>query len=829
PQILRRWPNNAKAAEHKAAVVPDEEVYTQRAPKMVDGRREDAGNVSQLKSTRGRNSYQQQRNRRKFDQHSKSFVKPIGQERADQLRSPVVSSEGYDEWETASESSTRVIREDHSEVRTGKHSSDRTVSTMSQNSSSAHHPSSRTASLHASQTEHPETRSTPVERPRGSKNVQPASRTCPSPSESCNNKNNVQSSSRSRDVQGMEKDVSDGLAGLDINNIASVVVIDDHLVDAVSVDMDDEFEEVLNKRAKKQKAHEMQAKVETEEKRKAREKDRQTRTQTNKRARKNNMKKDKRDDVQKESKKNAESWSKTAEQRKAKEQYPKNVQQSVASEDAPETEDIGSVQEQQVNVRKNAPVTTVWNSAHVAEQKELLEGMQPIIPSPIARPTPRSKSAASCSPPTFQDLVRTHLILSSEQASNEKALTSLSTGTSSEVDDFRLKEKLYKGLWCGEEKETESTLPSNVAKVKPQPQSAADHTQSGCKPAVSVPNSSHVFPPRSPGIAPFASGLSGLMFSPYPVMFGDISFGRGYASIGSVVQPLIPPSNASSPPLCPTLYQQPPSLSNNPPMNQHRLPMRSNYFDQSALFAGNMTQSQNMGWTTGNMLDMVSNNSTTPSQQHPPAQVSSPMQSSHLSMHRGAVPPLLQNHSQTTSRGYDVNMSNMPSNGTHARPPGAGSSAAVPPLPLPPHDLVNMPPPIGTQRVAPFAIQYAGFAPSPLTHPLHPSHSFTQPPPNGRFAQPPPTLHQDAHWEKEAPFSGMRQHVTMFPGHNNMQMNAVQPNQQNKWTVNTNHPHMLPPSQMRSLKMLSSYVVIVVCATGVVKEHKCSDATFFCL
>ncbi|PIO67191.1 hypothetical protein TELCIR_11072 [Teladorsagia circumcincta] len=185
----------------------------------------------------------------------------------------------------------------------------------------------------------------------------------------------------------------------------------------------------------------MQAKVETEEKRKAREKDRQTRTQTNKRARKNNMKKDKRDDVQKDTKKNTESWSKTAEQRKPKEQYPKNVQQSVAAEDAPETEDVGGVQEQQ---------------------------MQPIIPSPIARPTPRSKSAASCSPPTFQDLVRRQIVelpvslsssqplradkydftfdprLHEEQASNEKALASLSTGTSSEVDDFRLKEKLYK-------------------------------------------------------------------------------------------------------------------------------------------------------------------------------------------------------------------------------------------------------------------------------------------------------------------------------------------------------------------------------------------------
>ncbi|VDO60115.1 unnamed protein product, partial [Heligmosomoides polygyrus] len=87
------------------------------------------------------------------------------------------------------------------------------------------------------------------------------------------------------------KNVTDGLAGLDINNIASVVVIDDHLVDAVSVDMNEEFEEVLNKRAKKQKAHEMQQKMEAEEKRKAREKERQIRAQAKKLARQNNLKK----------------------------------------------------------------------------------------------------------------------------------------------------------------------------------------------------------------------------------------------------------------------------------------------------------------------------------------------------------------------------------------------------------------------------------------------------------------------------------------------------------------------------------------------------------
>ncbi|VDO60118.1 unnamed protein product [Heligmosomoides polygyrus] len=393
---------------------------------------------------------------------------------------------------------------------------------------------------------------------------------------------------------------------------------------------------------------------------------------------------EKREDGQKESKKNGESWSKTAEPKKGRD-LKRSSQQTVSSEDLQQKVDkneSGVVQETAADVRRDVPVTTVWNSAHVAEQKELLEGVR--AASHSVSYSEAYSSIEVCCFRFASNVPRS----SQEQVSNEKVLASLSTGASSEAgsmtEDFRLKEKLYKvkGLWSGEEKDTESTLPSNVAKVKPQPQSGAEHVQTDCKPAVSVPSSCHSVPPKSPGIAPFPSGLGGLMFSPYPVMFGDMSVGRGYTSIGSVVQPLIPPSNASSPPVCPPLYQQPPSLSGNPTMNQRQLPMRNNYFDQNAIFANNMPPSQNMGWNTGGMLDM----------------------------------------------------------------------------------LINMPPPIGTQRVPPFAIQYAGFAP-PLTHPVHPSHNFSQPPPNVRFAQPPPPIHQDAQWEKGMNMSqqpGGRQQFTMF-------------------------------------------------------------------
>ncbi|VDL81252.1 unnamed protein product [Nippostrongylus brasiliensis] len=356
-------------------------------------------------------------------QNPRIFVKPIGRDRAERLRSPVVSSEGYDEWETASESSTRAPRDDRSEVTPGSRRGqiqNRAVSSPSVNSPSGRGPT-RGSLQNATRFEQSNAQSPMNDRPRGSKNAQPASRTCQSPSGSCSNKSSKQNSSTSRDLQSMN--VSDGLAGLDINNIASVVVIDDHLVDAVSVDMNEEFEEVLNKRAKKQKAHEMQAKLEAEERRKAREKERQIRAQAKKLAKLNNSKKDKREESQKDTKRNSDSWTSATEQKKGKEHGKRTHQQSSTSEDPPKTEKNEFVeQDQQVSeVRKDVPVTTVWNSAHVAEQKECCGRHNPnvsywwfqvqsIIPSPIARPTPRSKSAASDSPPIFQDLVRRQIV-----------------------------------------------------------------------------------------------------------------------------------------------------------------------------------------------------------------------------------------------------------------------------------------------------------------------------------------------------------------------------------------------------------------------------------
>ncbi|KAJ1374384.1 hypothetical protein KIN20_037067 [Parelaphostrongylus tenuis] len=793
----------------------------------------------------GRNSYQQQRNRRKFDtdQKPRVSINTIGQERADRLRSPVVSSEGYDEWETASESSTRAPQEEHSEaaVASRRIHQNRLNLGTAPNSNMRRNTHRTIIGQNTPYQESNGASSSTVERSRGSKNVQPASRTCQSPSGSCNNNNsntvainatnnnNREGNCRTKENQSIDKNLADGLAGLDINNIASVVVIDDHLVDATTVDASEEFEEVLNKRAKKQKAMELQAKMEAEERRKTKEKERQARAQAKRLARQNHTKKEKKEETKKEPKKDLEAWMKSPEH---------NV----------------------VDDGKKNPVSSkrCGNSAHVAEQKEALDGTPSIIPSPIARPTPRSKSAASDAPPSFQDIVRRQIVelpvslsssqplrgdkydftfdprLHEEQVSNEKVLASLSTAASSEAgsmtEDFRLKEKLYKvkELWSGEEKETESTLPSNVAKVKPQPQSGTEHSQNDGKHTVNAANGCHNIPPKSPSIPPFPSGLSGLMFSPYPVMFGDMSVGRGYTSVSSVVQPLIPPSNASSPPVCQPVYQQPPSLSSNGAINQRQLPIRSNYIDQSAIFPN--SASQNMSWNNG-MLDNVGNAAITGTPQHPPAHLSSAMQPSPHSMalqHPRPLPPaVLQGHSQSLARGYGVNISSMPPNGAHMPPPnGAAAAGGIVPPPIPPPELMNMPPPIGSQRVPSFTIQYAGFAPPPLTHPVHSTHNFNQPSPNVRYAQPPPALHQDAQWERGLTISaaGMRPQFTMLAGNSSPQMNLVRPTQHvNKWGLTGNSSNISSSSQMRQMKVPpQSCVGRVPCATGAVMERKSS-------
>ncbi|KAK6761958.1 hypothetical protein RB195_022887 [Necator americanus] len=782
-----------------------EDSFSQRFTRVRDSRvASTTGHaLSLLSQVKGRHDFQQQHSRRKvkldFHQRSYSEVKSISQDGSNRLRSPVVSSEGYDEWETASESSAPATRENLSDFvigagRTSNRCRNSCAISVTSNLANSNQGSNRSERSQSASYLGSIVVPSNGQHSHGSENALTASRMCQSPSGSYNNDNH----------ENCPRSVSDALAGLDINNIASVVVIDDQLVDAVSVDACEEFEEVLNKRAKKQKALLQQAKLE-EEKRRIKEKERHLRGQNKRVTRQNSTRKDfKKSDVEKGQKKKMEIWNGPAEQKaEIKQQHRSTVESHAIPDSLCTLITSGNMAMNETpEIHKEVPVKTVWNSAHIAEGKESIEGGPSIIPPPIARPNPRSKSAASDTPSGFHDLVRQQIVelpvslsssqpsrgekydftfdphLHEEQISNEKVLASLSTGASSEAgsmtDDFRLKEKLYKvkGLWSGEEKDSESNLPSNVAKVKPQPQSGVEHFHNDGKQVVTIPNGCHTIPPKSPGIAPFPSGLGGFMFSPYPVMFGDMSISRGYTSMGSLVQPLIPSSNASTTPVGQQLYQQPHSLAAAAAVNQRSLQIRSNYMDQNAIFPSNLPPSQNVTWNVPNMLDSTGSAalSGASSPQHPHTHMSSPLQAPAPNMsllHRGhAHTTMTQNHPQSLTHGYGVGISSITvASGPMGPPPTVTATTTLGPLaPIPPPELMNIPPPIGSQRVAPVTIQYAGFPPAPpLTHAIHPSHDFSQPPPSVRFAHPPPNQHSQ--WDKclTRTFAGSRQQFAIFP------------------------------------------------------------------
>ncbi|VDO27645.1 unnamed protein product [Haemonchus placei] len=235
------------------------------AAKSIDGQRGGEGKTSQVKRAKGKNSHQQQRNRKVIDQDPKCSMKPVGLEQTEELRSPVVSSEGYDEWETArSEQILNLLI-------VSPHFCNGTFPLCNE------FPCIALPRLNAKVDPCPSV-SIVLKTAKA-----PVARVCPHPIAATTVTTLIATVGR--------KDATDGLAGLEISDIAGVAVVDDHSVDVVSADQNDDFEEVLNKRAKKQKAHEMQAKLDAEEKRKAREKERQERTQVKKRARYNNMKK----------------------------------------------------------------------------------------------------------------------------------------------------------------------------------------------------------------------------------------------------------------------------------------------------------------------------------------------------------------------------------------------------------------------------------------------------------------------------------------------------------------------------------------------------------
>ncbi|CAI4233171.1 unnamed protein product [Auanema sp. JU1783] len=700
----------------------------------------------------------------------------------DRLKSPVASSEGHDEWETASESSGRV------------HNRERTPSKRPQ-------PQRKLQNS----TENTETKGRiSAERIR-SKNGQPARRTCHSPSDASNRRQSKEKHQQKH--QNEEKaGASDGLAGLDINNVAGVVVIDSHQQD-ISADALDGFEEVLNKRAKKKKLQQM---MEAEE-RKRLQKERQLRLQ-NQRASRLAAKKDK-----------------------------KKVDQEAATSNKENKRDGQS----DGKVEKKISVTTVWNSSHfpnelnteakmskevkeikevkaVKDLKEFGSSQGIVIPSPIARPTPRSKSSASDTPTANQEepqkMVELTGALSASQPlqgddkydftfdpniheqalakeTQEKNSVTASTGANSETgsvaDDYRLKEKLnrVKELWPSEtEKQSTQALPSNVAKVKPQPQVGEPPSADIVKPESNCVSSCQVNSQRSPGLASFSSGLGGLSFG-YPMVLPEMSYSQPL-HVGSLLQP----PNAISPP---STLPTPGSYTQNQ-RPQSRAPMGENQ-----IYISNRGMNQNMqSWPTPNSSfdTVMSYGATQPQQMQPTQQSQFPFASSGRMGHQ--PPPQMQ---QQRPPGYP--------NVSH--PPPQSKLNGGPPLlpfhPLP-MDMMSMnippPPPNAHNMNGPqlghrndrgqFGSMMTSSFQAPPPHPQHPPPNvhqppmqFTQPPPtlnpNMRFAQPPPAHGADLAWSKQGnhqPQTGqMFGQPDVYRGQPPMGMNRVViPNAAENWS-----------------------------------------------
>uniref|UniRef100_A0A914VRR6 BAT2 N-terminal domain-containing protein n=2 Tax=Plectus sambesii TaxID=2011161 RepID=A0A914VRR6_9BILA len=275
-------------------------------------------------------------------------------------KSPV-ASEGYDEWETASESS---------DIGSRRHSKDPLAnqevngngnrkSTQPRFSQQRRERPPRGGPLRAPK-DGAKSPSNPADADKGanSKNAKPASHLQ-------GNQPNA-STKRRGEVLEDSNDTSackntDGLAGFDINN-AGVIVIDDQPdVDGHSERGFDDFEEVLSKKEKRARQQRLQELQEKEEKRRLRERERQEKLQQKKRSHE-------------------------------KQHAEKRAAAAAASESA-------------------APATiTVWNSATAggngaserklsgtpdAKKGSMLEqATVTTMPSPIARPTPKNKQTA---------------------------------------------------------------------------------------------------------------------------------------------------------------------------------------------------------------------------------------------------------------------------------------------------------------------------------------------------------------------------------------------------------------------------------------------------
>lgn len=331
-----------------------------------------------------------------------------------QLKSPV-TSEGHEEWATASESSdvadkqqqqpttaTNVNASKRRIVAASKYGATRRMTQRGGPQRRDNHSNEQNANNNDETIPATNNQQQTGTQRIGSKNAKPASTTSHTVVRSTSSNSNAQPSKEEMNnasaALGVKTEATtttnqtikreackDGLAGVDINN-AGVIVIDDRPDDNYSIDNDD-FEEVLSKKSKKLRQQQINEQIEAEERRKMKEKEKQEKRRAKIQSRRIDRKTSSKDDRMLVNGDATNHINGTSTEQSLK---IKN------SNGALQRSKTGTTTQ---NDAQNTLNTTVWNSSivkehNVRQSSPPLEN-HPVIPSPIARPTPKTSVSST--------------------------------------------------------------------------------------------------------------------------------------------------------------------------------------------------------------------------------------------------------------------------------------------------------------------------------------------------------------------------------------------------------------------------------------------------
>uniref|UniRef100_A0A8R1XUJ6 BAT2_N domain-containing protein n=1 Tax=Onchocerca volvulus TaxID=6282 RepID=A0A8R1XUJ6_ONCVO len=304
---------------------------------------------------------------RQGNAHGTSQSYCSGTERTAQLKSPV-TSEGHEEWETASENSDFANRQ---------------MQIRRQNASSKYSNSRRTIRSSNGRRESG-TGAVPNRTSNSSKNVKPASTTSHVATRGVQLSKEETAPITQGEAARRPDTCRDGLAGVDINN-AGVIVIDDRPDGQVddATENNDDFEEVLSKKSRKLRQQQINEQLEAEERRKIKEKEKMERRKA-------------RVQAKRIGKKSAIKNDRTGPNASTNEVATKTTIMNANNHGVRDASN--SVSRPVLTNAQNTLNTTVWNSSIVREQathpSPPVEN-RPVIPSPIARPTPKASISSA--------------------------------------------------------------------------------------------------------------------------------------------------------------------------------------------------------------------------------------------------------------------------------------------------------------------------------------------------------------------------------------------------------------------------------------------------